>query len=319
MEHSATVQPPGADSPGETTSFRASVVIPTLDRPEHLLECLDALSISIPSDAEVIVVSDGGDKNLFPDLGRYAAPLNLKVIHAEHGGPAHARNQGLKQVNSPIVVFVDDDCRPRETWLQNMIDAVSIDSSAAAGGKTINGLPDNIFSTASQLVMDLLERDRLEQNYEPVFFPSNNLAFPTALLREIGGFDSQFRTSEDRELCRRWLQAGHRLVSAPGAVILHVPKLNLASYWRKYSSYGEGAAQFHRSSWSDLRQNSLAFHLRLPGLAAREMAESRMRRRLTLFALLALWELANLTGFVRGNLKLRKFLPSNRAAGGSPA
>lgn len=295
--------------------YRASVVIPTLDRPGELLSCLQALSVEFPRDAEVIVVSDGGDRNQLPELGGFRETLNLKLLNVDHGGPAHARNEGLRRVSSPVVLFLDDDCLPQRGWLKYMIEAVSVSPPVGVGGSTLNGLPDNIYSSAAQLVLDLLERDQQEQGYEPPFFPSNNLAFPTAALQAMGGFNSQFLTSEDRELCRRWLQAGHALTKSPHAVILHSPKLNLARYWRKFRSYGAGAARFHGASAEQWGKNSVAFHFRVPALAVREMAARGLRRRPTLLALLVLWEVANLAGFIGEKWRKRKHRRVERSGG----
>ena len=287
-------------------AFRVSVIIATLNRPVQLQECLQALAVGFPEDSEVIVVSDGGDKTRFPDLSRLVNPLNLKLIHVEHGGPAHARNQALRLVNSPIVVFLDDDCLPHTDWLENLISSVSLDPAVAAGGKTLNGLPENVFATAAQLILDVGERDQRERNYGPLFFSSNNLAFPTAALKALNGFNPEFRTAEDREICRKWLMAGNRLVKAPEAVLSHLPQLDYRRFWTKFMAYGRGAAKFHRSSASNWRDESIAFHLRVPVLASREMSDQGIKRRFSMYALLAVWELANLTGFLKEKWRNRK-------------
>jgi GT2 family glycosyltransferase len=263
------------------------------------MACLRALSQSFPPDAEVIVVSDGGDQASFPDLSGFRESLNLSVIHAPHGGPAQARNRGLETVRGAIVAFIDDDCLPEPEWLDRLAAAVSLDPPVAAGGKTKNGLPSNPYAAATQFVLDLAERDQQKRNYGPLFFPSNNLAFPTDALRELGGFNPEFKTAEDRDLCRRWLEAGYRLVKAPDAVLSHAPNLDLASFWRKFVAYGEGAAQFHSGSDHQWKRDSLAFHLRVPLLAASVAAQQQLDRRGRLAALVVLWEIANLVGFLK--------------------
>lgn len=278
--------------------------------------CLHALAEGFPADAEVIVVSDGGDKAAFPDLSRFKERLNLTVIHAEHGGPAHARNQGLERVKSPVVAFLDDDCVTQAGWLKRIAARVSLDTPLAVAGKTINGRPNNVYATAAQLVLDLMERDWRQRKYSPSFYPSNNMAFPSAALQKAGGFNSAFRTAEDREVCRRWLQAGYRLAKAPDAVLSHMPQLNLARYWHQFVAYGEGAAKFHGSSPEEWRKESLAFHLRVPALALEEFAEQDLQRRIALSALLLVWEVANLVGFLKGKWKQNLRRRANSKPGG---
>ena len=278
-------------------------MIPTRNRPVQLKACLHGLSASFPPDAEVIIVSDGGDQAAFPDLSGLRDILKLRVIHVPHGGPAQARNHGLEIARGVIVAFIDDDCLPEPEWVEQLTAAVSLDPPMAAGGKTKNGLPSNPYAAAAQLVLDLMERDQQRRNYGPLFFPSNNLAFPTEALRQLGGFNPAFRTAEDRELCRSWLEAGYELIRAPNAILSHAPDLDLAGFWRQFVAYGEGAAQFHGRSGQQWKRESLAFHLHVPMLGAELAAEQQLGRRGTLAALVVLWEIANLAGFPKRRWK----------------
>ncbi len=92
--------------------IRISVVIPTWNRPGPLAACLGALAKSFPSDAETVVVSDGGAEDLGPVVDPFIDALRLRLIKVAHGGPAAARNRGLEAARGEIVAFTDDDCRP---------------------------------------------------------------------------------------------------------------------------------------------------------------------------------------------------------------
>lgn len=279
--------------------FKLSIVIPTFDRGGRLQSCLSALSEGFPNDAEVIVVSDGGNLAIFPDLSRFKKSLNLRVVHIPHGGPASARNHGLELASAPIIAFIDDDCLPQPGWVEHVQAKVCNNPPTAAGGKTINGLPGNICAVASQLVLDIVEQYQLQNNATAHFYPSNNLAFPTGALREIGGFNVAFRTSEDRELCRRWLQSGFLLKKSTNAVLAHAPSLNLISYFRQYVSYGQGAERFHATSENAWCRQNLMFHIQVPALALAVMSEQKLKRRVSLCALLLVWECANLAGYLK--------------------
>jgi len=279
-----------------------SIVITTLNRAAPLQACLEALSVDFPTDAQVIVVSDGGDPQLFPDLSRYEDRLNLKIIHAAHGGPASARNHGLEQTTGPVVLFLDDDCLPAAGWVEIMAAAVTQDPPRAVGGKTINGLPGNPYATTAQLILDLVERDRRNRQYPEFFFPSNNIAFPALALKRLGGFDTSFRTCEDRELCRRWRQAGYDLIKAPEALLKHAPDLNFSRFWSKCSSYGEGAAKFRQDPREDWAL-TIAYHFRIPSLLRQEFRDKPIPGRLGIMLLIMVWELANLVGYCKGHFK----------------
>lgn len=283
--------------------IRVSVIIPTLDRPGPLAACLAAIAVSFPADAETIVVSDGGVIDLNPIVQPYRESLRLRLISVPNGGPAAARNHGLAAARGAIVAFTDDDCRPRAGWLASLADGVSIDPPRAVGGSTFNGLLDNIYAVTAQLVLLLLSRyDRARTGAE-LLLPSNNFAFPTGPLRHLGGFDARFRTAEDRELCRRWSQAGFALTRVPEAIVDHHEQMGLLSFLSKFSNYGRGAARFHSTATKPSIRQSLGFHLHLPALVLPELRRAGLPRGAAIGALLCLWELANLVGYLRQRLQ----------------
>lgn len=278
--------------------FRISVVIPTLDRPDPLSRCLQALAPSFPSDAETIVVSDGGSVDLRPWLAPFVELLHLRYIVAPHGGPASARNHGLAAARGDIVAFIDDDCRPRPGWLLVLTAGVSLSPPRATGGTTCNGLVSNAYAEVAQLVLDLVAQHERETYGRESFFPSNNLAFPAETLRRLGGFDESFRTAEDRELCRRWRQAGFGLARVPEAIVDHDADLNFIGFLRQFFAYGQGSARFHLSGDTSSCGASVAFHLRLPRFVGPELVRHGPRRGAGLLGLFVLWEVANLAGFL---------------------
>lgn len=92
-------------------ALRASVVIPTHNRPEELKNLLLSLDKqTIPSaDFEVVVV-DNGDSL---ETKRVAESISLapRLIYAIETvrGAARARNRGIQEAQAEIVIFVDDD------------------------------------------------------------------------------------------------------------------------------------------------------------------------------------------------------------------
>jgi GT2 family glycosyltransferase len=79
------------------------------------------------------------------------------------------------------------------------------------------------------------------------FFATNNLALPADRFHAIGGFDATFLTSEDRELCNRWMYHGYPLTYASEALVYHAHMLTFGTFWWQHFNYGRGAFHFHRT------------------------------------------------------------------------
>ncbi len=226
-----------------------SVVIGTRSRPAQLASCLEALARQdYPhSRFEVIVVDDGSD----PPLAASALPTvgcpNLVVVRQEWGGPGSARNRGAACAEGEALAFTDDDCQPAASWLGKLAAHLAARPGCAVGGRTLNALPANAYSTASQLLNTYLYTYYNRVPSRARFLATNNVAFPLAGFRAIGGFaDAYYRmAAEDRDLCDRWLAHGYEMAYADDALVYHAHPLTLGSFWRQHLRYGRGAWVFH--------------------------------------------------------------------------
>jgi GT2 family glycosyltransferase len=286
--------------------MKTSVIVPTRDRPAHLARCLEALAAQdLDRRAyEVVVVDDGGATDLEPLAARWRGHMDVRLVRRERaGGPAAARNAGLAAAGGDVVACTDDDCRPAPDWLSRMRKAVRERPGCLAGGRTVNALPGNTCSSASQLIVDLVYAYYNGDPRFPRFFASNNIAARTADLRALGGFDPQFSTSEDRELCDRWRHAGLPLAYVPEAVVAHAHELSVGSFLRQHFGYGCGAARFHharRQRGSSPLAEHAGFHARLPALLLPRLSGLGPAAIVRLCGLLLLWQLANAAGALAG-------------------
>ncbi len=227
-----------------------SVVIPTYNRPERLAACLEALAgLDYPRDRyEIVVVDDGSPMDLKPVAQPFFQRLNLKLITQENQGPATARNRGVQEAQGQCIAFTDDDCMPLSDWLTRFAEGLAVATDCMVGGKTLNELPNNLYSTASQQLIDYLYDYYNQESKSIQFFASNNIAMSRDRFLEIGGFDVSFplAAAEDREFCDRWLQNNLGMKYIPEAQIRHAHHLSLASFWKQHFGYGRGAFCFHQ-------------------------------------------------------------------------
>ncbi len=300
-----------------------SIIIPTYNRPERLENCLNAIAkLDYPGDRfEVIVVDDGSKTPLDEVVAPLQNQIQIKLLRQENAGPAAARNRGVEEAQGEFLAFTDDDCQPLPNWLKEFASALNTDPTAMIGGKTLNALADNSFSTASQKLIDYLYEYYNPAKGKKAFFASNNIAMPKSGFSSLGGFDVSFplAAAEDRDFCDRWNES-YPMVYHPQAQINHYHHLNLKSFWRQHFGYGRGAFCFHqlRSLRDSTKSNSLetealsaetieveplSFYF---DLLAYPFSQTTKQSRFLISGLFFISQIANVAGFFAEKLRLLK-------------
>jgi GT2 family glycosyltransferase len=277
-----------------------SVIVPTYNRQAQLAACLESLArLDYPRDRfEVIVVDDGSVAPLEAVVAPFEDRFGLALVKQPHAGAAAARNTGAARAKGEFLAFTDDDCAPASDWLRALAARFAATPDHAIGGRTVNALSDNLYSTTSQSIIDVVYAYYNADAGRARFFASGNLAVPAKGFHAVGGFDPAFRTSEDRDLCDRWLQRGYRMTYAPEAVVYHAHALTLRTFWWQHFGYGRGAFRFHRV---DVRRFLVRFRPDVRFYLAvfrRPFSEPEIRRVLAMAGLLLVWQAANAAGFL---------------------
>ncbi len=286
-----------------------SIIIPTYNRPERLKTCLDSITrLNYPRDRfEVIIVDDGSDRPLDVLVKSYDNEMELNLIRQANAGPATARNTGANAAKGQYLAFTDDDCTPEPNWLLALENGFLETPNALLGGKTINALPDNLYSTASQLLIDYIYEYYNIDSGQAQFFASNNFAVSRELFNQVGQFDITFplAAGEDREFCDRWLFSGYFLYYVPQAIIYHSHHLSLSRFWRQHFNYGCGAFYFHqirfRRNQTSLKVEPLRFYFQL--LTYPFVKKYQQPSKIFIFGLLFISQLANILGFFKTKLQ----------------
>jgi GT2 family glycosyltransferase len=225
-----------------------SIIVPTYNRPDKLAQCLQSfVELEYPRDQfQVIVVNDSTEIFVETTISPFQSQLNITLLIQPNSGPATARNTGAFAAEGKFVVFTDDDCTVAADWLQNLEKRFGETPDCLIGGRTVNALPDNIYSTASQQLIDYLYGYYNAIGDRAQFFTSNNFALSAEAFQQIGGFDTTFSLAagEDREFCFRWLNTGGRALYAPEVTVYHSHALTLGKFWRQQFNYGRGAFLF---------------------------------------------------------------------------
>ncbi len=235
-------RPPGLALPDVT------VVIPARDRAGHLDRCLAALGRSYP----VVVVDDGSRQaGEIADLcRRHSATL---IRRPRSGGPGPARNDGLAQVSTGLVAFVDSDCEAGPEWITSLAAhfADPLVAAVAPRVRPITGPGSAGRYLAARAPLDMGPQ-------EGRVLPLTRLSYvPTAalLVRRsalaaaapgAGPFDADLRYGEDVDLVWRLAEAGWRVRYDPAASVSHAEPGNWTRVLGRRFRYGCSAAPLTR-------------------------------------------------------------------------
>ncbi len=113
----------------KTDQAEATVVIPVYNDSKNLEQCLKALTTSSYNRFEVLVVDDGSTEAIEALVSRFG----YRYLRIEGpGGPARARNWGVRHTSSEFVIFIDADVCVHPDTIERFMDTFSHDKSLAA-------------------------------------------------------------------------------------------------------------------------------------------------------------------------------------------
>ncbi len=213
-----------------------SVVIPVYNGEQMVartIECVLAQSLRAH---EIIIVNDGSTDGTDSVLRGFGD--EIIYLLKENGGPASARNHGIRRATGEFVAFTDSDCLPDKDWLSNLVKGFDHPQVAGVGGNTRRadeGLISEYVDLAGILNPVIAEKGK-------ACLPTCNAAFRRNVLLEAGFFDERFRKpgGEEPELCRKIKLLGYELRAIDDAVVLHHHKQTIRGLLKAISTYGEG-------------------------------------------------------------------------------
>lgn len=190
-----------------------SVIIPAYNAAHHIVDALTSVFAQRTNDYEIIVINDGSPDSV--DLEKALAPYldDITYIRRPNGGPAAARNTGIRTSRGEYIAFLDSDDQWVPTHLTEMADvfkrdpsldlvygdAVNFGDLAQPGATTMGHNPSEGLATFESLVLS-----------KCTVVGSTVVARRQALI-DAGLFDETFIQGEDFDLWARVAYRGGRI------------------------------------------------------------------------------------------------------------
>jgi len=232
--------------------MKASIIVPTHNRPDALAFTLDGLRRQDfdSADYEIIVVDDGSNPRV--TLSEKRGGPRCTLVRLEGLERSEARNRGAAIAEGEVLIFVDDDTTVKSDFIQSHLSAHAEWPDALVVGT--NRLPDEALVTPFGRFRQRLERQSLPEGRGPTdkpnFCTAQNMSVNREVFRNLEGFEPKILCGEDQDLALRHTSRGGRIVFQPEAATIHNDTaLDLRTYCR-------------RTEWG--AENMVAFCLRYP-------------------------------------------------------
>jgi glycosyltransferase involved in cell wall biosynthesis len=241
-----------------------TVIVATRERPNHLRACLNSLlQLEYPAHEIVVVDNDPVTDETARLIEEEFATL-VRYVRENRRGLAWAHNCGLREVQTDIVAFTDDDVLVDRHWLTGIAEGFAADADVACVTGLI--LPEQL-DTPAQLLLHqhggfdkgfaqrIFDMDHNRPD-DPLFpFTAGqlgsgaNMAFATEVLRRQGGFDPALGIGTkacggDDVAAFFRVVLRHRLAYHPAAIVWHRDRRDMAALRNQASSYGVGTGAF---------------------------------------------------------------------------
>jgi glycosyltransferase involved in cell wall biosynthesis len=246
-----------------------SVVICTRDRIKHLEACLAQLMQLEYLHYEVIVVDNAPQTSATADLikQQYGNSTRVRYVREDRPGLSRARNCGLWEAHGDIIAYLDDDERVDPYWLASLVEAFeSAENVACVTGLILAAELEtpaqgwleqfggfNKGRGFNKLTFNLTTHRSSHPLYPYLashFGAGGNMAFRTATLRTLGGFDPSLGAgtlaggAEEIEVFFRLVASGYTLVWEPAAIVRHFHRRDADGLRRQLYNYGTAFTAF---------------------------------------------------------------------------
>ena len=230
-------------------ALQISLVIATYNRAAVIDRLVGRLcEQTLPSDQwEVIVVDDGSQDDTAAVLRRYVGvdSFHFRFLTQENGGPAAARDAGIRLARAERICICDDDMELSPGYLAAHVAAAVDNPSRLVVIGCLKGSSDwrtkPLFDAVGEFRLETAHKRFARGAATPKAndMATGNVSLPRQMFLDIGGFDMSLRIDEDRELGYRLWRAGAQFTFCAAAwCVIQSDIGDLLSWQRRQFYYG---------------------------------------------------------------------------------
>lgn len=193
------------------SSLKVSVIIPAYNEEKYIKGCLKALKEQSVDYFETIVIDNGSTDKTVDIAASYDVLVQQKVV----GNIAAMRNFGASYANGDILAFLDADCIPASTWIEQALGRFG-DNRVGVTGCHCSIPKESTWVERAWYSSKPSGKNRVN------FIGTANFFVRKAVFEELNGFDENLRTGEDYEFCSRVRAKGYEVISDDRIKVIHL-------------------------------------------------------------------------------------------------
>ncbi|MBI2085085.1 MAG: glycosyltransferase [Candidatus Aenigmarchaeota archaeon] len=233
-------------------SKKVSIIVPTYNRSGDIKKAVESLMEIDYPDYEIIVVDDASKDNTSEVLKKFGNKIRL-IVRKKNGGPAAARNDGIRAAKGRFIAFTDSDCTVSRNWIKTLVKFLNTfklpDNVAGVCGtiyppKDANFLMKLIYFMP-QMDGNTMLAEKKNKPFQVNNISCNNAVWRADVIKKMRSFDESFfknfrAVPEDSELCYRTLKSGYKFYMYPGAETYHHFRPTLKEFLKQSYRAGRG-------------------------------------------------------------------------------
>lgn len=239
----------------KTTEVTTSVAIITRNRAESLADCLSALQKQTCTPSEVIAIDNGSSDTTRAVIDSFRGKINIHFAYEPEINISKLRNLSISMARGNLILITDDDCLPKQNWVESSIDAHKrYPDAVAIQGRSISIPKNSIYSLIMQKHRDF----RIQSSTIPkggiLYLSTDNVSFKREKLQTLNiKFDESIkRSGVDMDLSAKIISKGGKIIYDEKVIVLQKERDTLYKFLQQRYSRGMWPVKLEKK-WPNLR------------------------------------------------------------------
>ena len=253
--------------------IKISVIIPTYNRSDLLINTIRSLKEQNYIGYEIIVVDNGCSEHIRllvenQKKDKDTKKCSIRYIRSPDIGLHNTRHLGAKTAKGEILLYIDDDIIADKNLLQEIIKPYHKANVGCVGGRILPDWevePPEWKNQVPKWYLSILDDDEGPKEVQWIY--GCNFSIRKALLFKVGGFNPDafgnkklwwYRGDGEIGLLKKILKAGKKVIYNPNALVWHlIPKERLTLGYIKERAFKTGI----EDSFSRFYYNKTSFNI----------------------------------------------------------